>query len=435
MKKIFILILSLIVTTLTACGENTEAAFNQVPTTKDNSIEINFTNTPSSDSELITVNSFHNEEYKMNIEYPCTSYSQLNEITEDLVYGCIEQQKQTMNDGSELSISYETVKFTDYLLGFKFNIHTKTSTEETSVIKTLTFDLENGKNILLEDIFEDNIDYIELITKKLPLNILAHNPILTKSKLSNFIIDQSNLNIYFEANQFENSIENVSISLDSIYNKLSNFFKNNMEEQKKLIALTFDDGPNPLTTPVLLDGLAQRDVKATFFMLGMCIEKNIDIVKRMYNEGHGIGNHSYGHKKLTSLDEMGIKEQYNRPNEILNSIINTDSTLFRPPYGSVNDCVKSIVDVPIILWDIDPYDWKYKDADVISEHIINKAEDGDIILLHDIYSTSVEAAFKVIDALKEKGFKFVTVDELIRRNNVQPEASQVFRFERKNENS
>lgn len=432
MKKILILILGLLATTFTGCGKNTEAAFNQIPTTKD-TIEINFVNSPSTDSELITVNSFHNEEYKIDIEYPYTSYAQLNEITENLIYPYIDKYKQSSNDTSELFINYETVKFTDYLLGFKFNISSKLDTEEIYTVKTLTFDLNDGKNILFEDIFEDNTDCVELITKKLPLNILAHNPILTKAKLSNFIIDQNNLNIYFASNQFGNSTENIAISLDSIYSKLSAYFKNNMQEQKKLIALTFDDGPNPLTTPVLLDGLAQRNVKATFFMLGMCIEKNPDIVKRMYNEGHGIGNHSYGHKKMSVLNENGVKEQYNKPNEILNSIINTGSTLFRPPYGSFNDYIKSIVDVPIILWDIDPYDWKYKDANIISEHIINRAEDGDIILLHDIYSTSVEAAFKVIDSLQEKGFSFVTVDELIRRNNIQPEASQVFRFERKNE--
>lgn len=441
MKKICILVLVLFVFIhiFTACSQSlaTEAALNQIESSTTKDITINFINSPSSEADFLTVNSVHKdtEEYKIDIDYPFTSYTELNKITEDLIYSYIQEYKKNLNSQHKpsLSISYDTFKHNNSIFSFKFNIHNILDNKETSTIKTLTFDLNEGKNITFDDIFEADTDYIKIISEQLPIDILAHNPILTKEKLSNFIIDKNNLTIYFEENQFENPIEFINIPLNTFYNQLSSYFKDNIEDQRKLIAITFDDGPNPLTTPILLDGLAERNVKATFFMLGTCIEKNPDIIKRMYKEGHGIGNHSYGHKKMTALNEDAAKEQYNRPNEILSSIIDTKSTLFRPPYGSFNDATKAIVDVPIILWNIDPYDWKYKDADVIANHIITRAEDGDIILLHDIYSTSVQAAFKVIDTLKEKGFSFVTVDELIRRNQIEPEVSQVFRFEKKGE--
>lgn len=201
-----------------------------------------------------------------------------------------------------------------------------------------------------------------------------------------------------------------------------------LNSYNKIVALTFDDGPNPLTTPKLLDGLAQRNIKATFFLLGSCIEENKDIIKRMYNEGHNIGNHSYSHKNLLALDIQSAKMEYSQTNEILNSIIGTSSIAFRPPYGNYNETIQSFINTPLVLWDIDPLDWKDKDSDRIANHIIQKAKDGDIILLHDIYQTSVDAAFKVIDTLEQRGFHFVTINELLTRNGVEPHAGEVFRF-------
>jgi peptidoglycan/xylan/chitin deacetylase (PgdA/CDA1 family) len=198
-----------------------------------------------------------------------------------------------------------------------------------------------------------------------------------------------------------------------------------------LIAITFDDGPNPKTTPILLDGLKERNVKATFFTLGINMENNPDIITRMHDEGHLIANHSYNHQNLVKLDYDDMEKQYNTPNTILNSIIGTNTTLFRPPYGNYNDCVKQISNTPIILWSIDPKDWKYRNADTVSNHIIERAKDGDIILLHDIHPTSVQAALQTIDALKEKGFTFVTVDELIRRDGYEPQPGEIFGCKRK----
>lgn len=395
-------------------------------------------NTPSDNYNNFTENSIfvENEFYTIDVKYPCTSFENLNKITENLIYPYIDNFRQQIDSKAEntykLSIQYETIKYSDDMFNFKFDIYDFRDTESFN-IETVTFDLSTGEQILLENIFKPEIDYVNIISQKVPLEILAKNPILTKSKLSHFTVDKQNLTIYTQINS--NDIQSFKVPFNSVFNNLQSSFISKIEnnENQKLIAITFDDGPSGVTTPVLLDGLKERNVKATFFMLGTGIEKYPDVVKRIYSEGHGIGNHSYGHKNLVKLDIEAAKVQYNAPNELLNSIVGTHSTVFRPPYGNYNDNIKSMMDTPIILWDIDPYDWKYKDADKIANHIIENAQDGDIILLHDIYSTSVQAAFKVIDTLHQQGFKFVTVDELIRRNGNEPNAGEVFRFERKSE--
>lgn len=260
-----------------------------------------------------------------------------------------------------------------------------------------------------------NKELLILITFFMFLNVSCLNPINVNIKLTSINYrDINNIIKEFKATQNEAMYaQKVDVCLNN-YNKI--------------VALTFDDGPNPLTTPKLLDGLAQRNIKATFFLLGSCIEENKDIIKRMYNEGHNIGNHSYSHKNLIALDLQTAKMEYNQTNEILNSIIGTSSIAFRPPYGNYNETIQSFISTPLVLWDIDPLDWKDKDSNKIANHIIQRAKDGDIILLHDIYQTSVDAAFKVIDTLEQRGFNFVTINELLTRNGVEPHAGEVFRF-------
>lgn len=432
MKKKYLLLSVFIFSMLfiSSCGKlksiETGAAINETKNTP----VFQVINKPSSELESVSINYIYDNDYNLSVEYPSTSYKELNTMVEEMVYSYINEHKQ------DLSIDFETIKYNDIYVSFKFNIEYFSEDKvKVSTIKAFTFDLENGKNILLRDIFKPEVDYLKLLSPKIPVDILSNQTVINEASFDCFALNKENLMIYFHPDksivdsEVIGNTELFEVPLKDIYNELAPPFgtiEKPVEKEEKLIALTFDDGPNPLTTPILLDGLAQRNVKATFFMLGMCIENNQEIVKRMYKEGHDIGNHSYSHKNLPKIKNADAKVQYNKPNEILNSIIGTGSTLFRPPYGNYNQSIKEFITTPIILWNIDPEDWKYKDADGISKHIVDRARDGDIILLHDIYATSVEAAFKVIDTLQEQGFKFVTVDELIRRNGEKPEATQVF---------
>lgn len=176
------------------------------------------------------------------------------------------------------------------------------------------------------------------------------------------------------------------------------------------VALTFDDGPG-VYTPKLLDILKENDAKATFFVLGTMVEHYPEILKRTYEEGHQIGNHSWNHKDLKRLTADGVEFQVVKTNEKIKQVIGQDPTVFRPPYGSYNPSVAQIINMPIILWDIDPLDWKDKNANSVAQKIA-KAQRNSIILAHDIHKSTVDAIPMAIKELKAKGFHFVTIEDL-----------------------
>lgn len=181
----------------------------------------------------------------------------------------------------------------------------------------------------------------------------------------------------------------------------------------KKIALTFDDGPNEDYTETLLEGLKERDVKVTFFLLGAEVEKYPNIVEEIHDEGHLIGTHSYEHVNLSNLSDTAAMEQVDKTNQAIHEITGEFPQYIRPPFG----CWKCNLDYNAkmieVLWDIDPLDWKTSNSDVIAKRVIDKVEEDDIILLHDASESSVKAAFKIIDELKKKGYVFVTVDEIL----------------------
>lgn len=181
----------------------------------------------------------------------------------------------------------------------------------------------------------------------------------------------------------------------------------------KKVAITFDDGPNPDYTELLLKGLKERGVTATFFLLGKEVEKYPDIVKDIQEEGHLIGTHSYEHVNLSNLNDKAAVEQVDRTNAAIYDITGEYPEYIRPPFG----CWKCNLDYETkmieVLWDVDPLDWKTSNSDVIAKRVVDKVQENDIILLHDASESSVKAAFKIIDALQEEGYTFVTVDEIL----------------------
>jgi len=197
------------------------------------------------------------------------------------------------------------------------------------------------------------------------------------------------------------------------------------------IAMTFDDGPNPKNTPKLLDLLAARHIKATFFVVGECATDYPAIMKRIVAEGHEIGNHSWNHPNFGKSSDDKIRSQVQRTNDIILAETGIKPTLLRPPYGSMTPKQRQWVHdefgYNIILWDVDPNDWKEPGVNVVAQRIISGTRPGSIILSHDIHAPTIEAMPMVFDALLAKGYKFVTVSELIamdkgpaKPNNSQP---------------
>ncbi len=197
--------------------------------------------------------------------------------------------------------------------------------------------------------------------------------------------------------------------------------------ERPVVALTFDDGPRRSTTGELLDGLAQRGVHATFFLVGEMLEGNGDLVERMAAEGHQIGVHTYDHVWLTELSAVDFEKQVGRTRRLLTEMVGEGSYWLRPPYGGVDRGVEKRAGSPVILWSVDPEDWDDKNVTRIVEHIVSNVRDGDIILLHDIYPSSVEAALQVVDRLQERGFLFATVEELAQLRHIELKEGEVYR--------
>lgn len=179
------------------------------------------------------------------------------------------------------------------------------------------------------------------------------------------------------------------------------------------VALTFDDGPHPVCTPRLLKGLRERGVCASFFLLGQNIKGNETILEQMRGDGHLIGNHTFSHKDLTALTEEEAEREVIRAGNAIYEAAGVYTAFVRPPYGRWPEDLEFRLTMIPVLWTLDSRDWELREAEAAAEEVLKQAEPGDVILMHDCYETSVDAAFLIIDGLREEGYEFVTVDELI----------------------
>jgi peptidoglycan/xylan/chitin deacetylase (PgdA/CDA1 family) len=186
------------------------------------------------------------------------------------------------------------------------------------------------------------------------------------------------------------------------------------------IAMTFDDGPHATNTPELLKMAAKRHIKLTFFVLGECVAQNPDVLRREVAEGHEIGNHSWSHPNLAKLSDADVRSQLQRTEDVVVKTAGIKPKVMRPPYGELTKRQRILVNhefgYKVILWDVDPLDWKRPGSNVVAQRIIAGARPGSIILSHDIHPPTIAAMPQVFDALRAKGFKFVTVSELLAMN-------------------
>jgi peptidoglycan/xylan/chitin deacetylase (PgdA/CDA1 family) len=190
------------------------------------------------------------------------------------------------------------------------------------------------------------------------------------------------------------------------------------------IAMTFDDGPSATLTPKLLDLLAEHHIKATFFVIGENVAEHPEIVARAAREGHEIANHSWSHPNFGKMSDEGVRRQLQQTDEAIKNATGKRPTLLRPPYGSITAREKRWIHdefgYDIILWDVDPYDWKRPGPAVVRARILKETRPGSIVLSHDIHPGTIEAMPSTFDELEAKGFKFVTVSELIRMTAARP---------------
>ena len=192
---------------------------------------------------------------------------------------------------------------------------------------------------------------------------------------------------------------------------------NSCNVESNTVAMTFDDGPHPKLTPRLLDLLKERGIKATFFVIGKCVAEYPDIAKRIVDEGHEIANHTWNHPQLPKLSPTAFAAEITQTNDAIKQATGILPVTMRPPYGAINAGITKRLNeeygLSVILWSVDPQDWKIRKADHVSSHIIKNAAPGAIILAHDIHASTIDAMPAALDALQAKGYKFVTVSELI----------------------
>lgn len=203
--------------------------------------------------------------------------------------------------------------------------------------------------------------------------------------------------------------KSVIVSYDDILNEPLK----NIDPDKPMVALTFDDGPTRQYTTMILDCLKENQAYATFFVLGSRIDNATDLLERMVLEGNEIGNHTYSHKQLTTLNEESIANEIKEANEKIYQVTHNQPSVLRPPYGSYNETViNHLGEMRIVTWTVDSEDWRSKNAETIVNKVMNDVKDKDIILLHDLYLSTAQAACMLIPRLQEEGYQLVTVSDL-----------------------
>ncbi len=310
------------------------------------------------------------------------------------------------------------------------------SKKETVVEIMLT---ETRQAIRLQDLVRTEADLLAIhrIVQQsiLSLNLKVENKIDKVLEMKRLTLD-SEVRIlprYLEV-QLDENLFGIS-KIDIVYSEIFHFIdssiidnieapKKYLEEGKKYLALTFDDGPNESSTARLLDILKKEETKATFFVLGNMVEANPEIAQRIVQENHEIASHSFSHPDLTSLTLDQVRSEVSKTDKVIYDNTNVLPINFRPPYGAINKQVAREIGLPIIQWNTDSQDWKLRDRKHIITEVIDSAQHGSIILLHDIHDTTIDAVPEIIHRLRSQGYEFVTVHNLL--SGMQKPLSQYF---------
>ena len=370
----------------------------------------------------VTKTNIHNEDdnYIVDVFYPKFKDTDLNKIVTDWLYPYIKSFKESVNEpNSKLEINYILYNINGYANIF-FDIDN--SLNKLDRRKSILINLNEKKLSLITELYneEELREQLSRVSKKYSKKI--SDDILTSDINDfNYLISEDEFTVYFDSLAFN----------DITYTPMLEIRKNTKsvyeeEQNKKLVAITFDDGPSEYSLEIL-DCLIENDSKATFFELSSRIKNNKEITKKLYLSGMEIGNHTYSHKYLTRLNTNEVLEEINSTSILFNEITGDNIKLLRAPYGSVNSSVRNLSPFPIISWNIDTKDWLYKDPDKSIPIILEHVSDGDIILMHDVHEPTIELVKRIVPDLKGRGYELVTVSELAKIKNIELENGVVYR--------
>lgn len=203
------------------------------------------------------------------------------------------------------------------------------------------------------------------------------------------------------------------------------WIRTDLDKDKPMIALSFDDGPYTPVTGKILKVLKKYDSRATFFVVGNRISTYSEILKESYDMGNQIASHTFDHEDLSKMNKKQLSAEMSKTNKALRAVIGCNATLIRPPYGNISDLMRKTMKIPMIYWSIDTDDWKWRNAEKVLAECKN-VQDGDIILMHDLYSTTADAVKKLVPRLKKKGYQLVTIDEMFYYKGIKAQAGKVY---------
>jgi len=381
--------------------------------------------------------------------YPSTSYKKINTDIKKMIAETIAETRQTSvellkDKNNKTSASEVLIDFSSYVIdkhyaSFVFTLITKDQLgESTKQIKTLVYDLTNETRITLAEVFTGN--YLrkiaaetrkQLQTAEITADLKRKTAVLrttapTLTCYENFSFEGTNLVVYFNQGELNSTKATIAMNDLNFYltAKLSFVKKDPMKLEetiyleraadptKKMIALTFDDGPNTPNTQRIVEILKANNAVATFFELGYRMEQNSSKMDMIINNDNQIGNHSFNHKIYTKITTTEMMDQIDSTNALMKQIVNTTATVVRPPNGSMNDSVRQNIGYPMILWNVDSKDWESRNKDAIVKAVLSNLDDGDIIVMHDIYSTSADAIEVLVPELIKQGYQLVTIQEM-----------------------
>ena len=370
------------------------------------------------------------DDYKFILSYPLIK----NKKIDLKINNFVEENKKIYNQNSDniksMIVNYEIQEYKNITF-VELNSFIYYEDDYVENNEIISFKSDTKEILKLKDIFNTPYYISKLTTKTINQDKQQIN------EENNFILSKSGLVIKYN---YLNKIKEYKINYDEIETYLKEEYKMddivipvltptkrnlNKYKNKKLIALTFDDGPSN-NTKYFIKELQKRDALVTFFVVGNRVKKYEDVLKEAYLMGNQIGSHTYSHKNLLYLNEEEITKEIEKTNEAIYNVIGTKPTIIRVPYGNINKKIRSISNMNHILWNVDTLDWKYKNSNRVYKEIIKHAEDGNIILLHDIFKTSVNGVLKAIDELKKQGYEFVTIDEMVYLKNIKLDKSKTY---------
>lgn len=360
------------------------------------------------------------------LTFEAVSFSHLSQVQEDVLF--------SYDNSNYVLLEREVVdkSFINYL--YKDNLNN---------YKVEYYDYETNEKISLNDLIkEDEIDNFNIKIEKLlylkyPKFIVTS--LIKKNVIKSILFRENELVIYFSEYVIEPEIDET-LFLKVNYNEikeylnftfvLDNNYKNesgyDYDKDKKSIALTFDDSPNQFKTTKILNFLKDNHFHATFFVVGEKCINNEDLLISIKNSGNEIGSHTYSHQNISKLDEDMLKDDYYKMNDIYKRLFQTDLKLFRPPYGIYKKEQLNVLDVNFILWSLDTNDWRYKNSDYLVNYVIDNVKDGDIILFHDSYNSTVNAIEKLLPILYSLDYQVMSVSELSKIKGINIENGKVY---------